>query len=171
MASTCAQANSLRYKNMFAIVSRKKSRARTFLKGTLAILLVAYLSIGLMAAYRAWFQVKSLEVKTDSPILKPGSTIQTTLVSYARTTIDVRVELVQGAHAETIATIHLRGNEWAFFDPRNRQASQATVVNDDLLNRLERGTAKLRATAVGREQWTRLPPPEVRELTVEIQQD
>jgi hypothetical protein len=152
---------------MFDSVSRK-TRARTLLKGTLAVLLVAYLSIGLMAAYRAWFQVKSLDLKTDSSILKPGSAIQTTLVSYARTTIDVRVELIQEAHAETIATIHLRGNEWAFFDPRSRQASQSTVVNADLLSRFDRGTAKLRATAVGREQWTRLPPPVVRELTLEI---
>lgn len=153
---------------MFDIVSRKKARARTLLKGTLVVLLVAYLSIGLMAAYRAWFQVKSLDLKTDGSILKPGSVIQTTLVSYARTTVDVRVELIQGAHAETIATIHLRGNEWAFFDPRNRQASQSTLIDADLLRRFDRGAAKLRATAVGREQWTRLPPPVVRELTVEI---
>ncbi len=122
---------------MFEIVSRKKSRARTLLKGTLAVLLVAYLSIGLMAPYRAWFQVKSLDLKTDSSILKPGSTIQTTLVSYARTTIDVRVELIQGAQAETVATIHLRGNEWAFFDPRNRQASHSTVLDADLLRRFD----------------------------------
>lgn len=121
-----------------------------------------------MAAYRAWFQVKSLDLKTNDPVLRHGSVVETTLVSYARTTIDVRVELIQGSHAETIATKRVRGNEWAFFDPRSRQASESIVLTSDLLSRFDQGRAQLRATAVGREQWTRLPPPVVREITVEI---
>lgn len=106
---------------MFESLARKDSRSRALLKATLVVLLVVYLSIGMMAAYRAWFQVKSLDLKTNDSVLRHGSVVETILVSYARTTIDVRVELIQGSHAETIATKRLRGNEWAFFDPRSRQ--------------------------------------------------
>ena len=100
--------------------------------------------------------------------LRDGSVVETTLVSYARTTIDVRLELIQGSHAETIATKRVRGNEWALFDPRSRQASESTVLTAELLDRFNKGPAQLRATAVGREQWTRLPPPVVREIIVAI---
>jgi hypothetical protein len=39
----------------------------------------------------------------------------------------------------------------------------------ELLARFQMGAAKVRATAAGRRQWTRLPPPEVREITVGIE--
>jgi hypothetical protein len=38
-----------------------------------------------------------------------------------------------------------------------------------MLARFEPGTATLRATAVGRPQWLRVPPPTVREQPVIIQ--
>lgn len=101
-------------------------------------------------------------------MLRSGSVIRTSLVSYARTTIDVQVELIQGQHSETIARQRLRGNDWAFFDPRSRQADQSTALTNDVLRRFNAGAAQLRATAIGREQWTRLPPPVIREMTVAI---
>ena len=156
------------------------------MKGVCCVLLGVYLVIGLMAAYRAWYQVHSLDLRLTgfghvfvpndprAPVvvnLKAGSIIETTLVSYARTTIDVQVELIQGEHTETLMRQRLRGNEWAFFDPRTRQASQSTVLTDEILGRFERGKALVRATAVGREQWTRLPPPVIQESAVEISKD
>lgn len=156
------------------------------MKTVCCALLSVYLVIGLISAYRAWYQVKSLDLRLSgfdhvfvpndprqSSVVnvRSGSTIETTLVSYARTTIDVRVELIQGGHAEVLMQQTVRGNEWGFFDPRTRQASQTTVLTDSLLNRFDRGLAQVRATAVGREQWTRLPPPVIRESSVEIQKD
>lgn len=156
------------------------------MKTVCCALLSVYLVIGFMAAYRAWFQVKSLDLRlpgldgafvsndpghADVVQIKSGSVIEINLVSYARTTIDVRVELIQGKHVETIMQQRLRGNEWAFFDPRTRQASQSTQLTDELLSRFNQGAAQVRATAVGREQWTRLPPPVIRESPVEILKD
>jgi hypothetical protein len=156
------------------------------MKAVCGVLLAVYLVIGLISAYRAWYQVHSLDLRltgfgqvfipndprqSSVVSVRSGSTIETTLVSYARTTIDVRVELIQGGHAEVLMQQTVRGNEWGFFDPRTRRASQSTVLTDVLLSRFERGRALVRATAVGREQWTRLPPPVIQESAVEISKD
>jgi hypothetical protein len=42
------------------------------------------------------------------------------------------------------------------------------VVTPELLARFASGAAVVRATAHGRPQWMRTPPPEVREVAVEI---
>lgn len=156
---------------MFDSIAIKSARPLVFLKRVCFVLLSVYMVIGLIAAYRAYYQVRSLELQSGNSILRPGSSIQTTLVSYARTTVDVRLELIQGAHTETLATMRVPGNEWAFLDPRSRRASQTAMLTADVLNRFEAGTAQLRATAIGRHQWMRLPPPVVRELAVEIQRN
>jgi len=131
--------------------------------------LMLYVVIGMIAGYRAYFQIHSLNLNASDSVLRRGSTINTTIVSYARTHADVRVELIQGRHSEVIATQFVPGNNWGFMDPRIRQASKTAVLTEELLNRFEAGQGVLRATAVGREQWTRLPPPVVREVSVEIQ--
>ena len=76
---------------------------------------------------------------------------------------------VQGTHSETLAAQRVPNNTWLFFDPRNKQASQVVAVGEGLLERFNPGKALLRATATGRPQLTRLPPPLVREIEVEIQ--
>lgn len=91
--------------------------------------------------------------------------------SSGRTTIDVRVELIQAGHSETLAVQQVRGNDWASFDPRPRRASQSVVLTPDQLARFLPAPAAVRATATGRRQWLRLPPPTVREAAVEIQRE
>jgi hypothetical protein len=153
---------------MFETEPIKRLRILVLIKWVCLPLLVVYLCLGMIAAYRAWYQVRSLELYSSDSILQDGSRVSTTLISYARTTIDVRIEMVQGSHTELISTRHLPGNDWAFFDPRNRQASQTTLLTLDVLKRFAPGKAQIRATAIGREQWTRLPPPVIREVVVEI---
>jgi hypothetical protein len=58
--------------------------------------------------------------------------------------------------------------ELAFFDPRSQQKSQTMVATNDQLRTFDPGPAIIRATATGRPQWTRLPPPTVIEKSVEI---
>lgn len=154
---------------MFEGLSINEARPLIFLKRVFVLVLGAFLVIGMIAAYRAWFQVKSLELQSTDSILRPGSSIQTTVVSYARTPVDVRLELIQGTHSETLAVQHVPDNDWAFFDPRTRQGSQSRVLTPDVLKRFDAGKAHIRATAIGRPQWMRLPPTVVRELVVETQ--
>jgi hypothetical protein len=132
-------------------------------------LLTLYLIIGAISAYRAWYQVRRLDLSVPNFALRPGSAVNYSVVSYARTTLDVRVELIQGTHAEVIGTLLLRGNDWGFFDPRNKSAAKTTFVPADILGRFDDGAALVRATATGLEQWTRLPPPVIREVPITIQ--
>jgi hypothetical protein len=90
---------------------------------------------------------KEPHAPVSDSILRPGSTIETNLCSYARTPIEVRLELVQGAPAETFALQHLPGNDWAFLDPLPRQVAQTNVLTADFLNHFEKGRALVRATA------------------------
>lgn len=170
---------------MFQPLPSQRSFVFVLLKRLCLVLLSAYFVIGLISAYRAWYQVKSLDLKLTGftgPIIRhldhrrdntivgvaSGSVFEADLVSYARTHIDVRLELVQGTNSETLAFGTLPGNQWGFWDPRTRQRSFKTVLTDEVLSHFQPGRAKWRATAIGRHQWMRLPPPVVREMTVEL---
>src|SRR5258708_13993046 len=98
---------------MFESVVIKQARSMIVVKRAFQIIVGTYLVIGLIAGYRMWFQVRSLEVHSSDSILRPGSTVETNLGSYARTRIEVRLELVQGPHAETFALLRLPSNDWA----------------------------------------------------------
>jgi len=82
--------------------------------------------------------------------------------------VDVEVDLIQGTHTERLQHLHLTGNNLAFFDPRQQHGSDSVVLTSEILSRFQPGAARLHAVATGREQWTRLPPPTVHELEVEI---
>lgn len=129
-----------------------------------------YFVIGMISAYRAFYQVHSLEIQSAETV-HTGAAVTVDLVSYARNRIDVRLELVQDNYSETIATYQVRSNEWAVFDPRPRHDSQNVVLGDDALKRFKTGKAILRATAFGRPQWGRTPPPKIRERVVNLERN
>jgi hypothetical protein len=135
------------------------------------VLVVTYLIIGAIATWRSYYQVHSLEVQTDSAVLRPDSTITTKLVTYARNKIDVRVELIQDTHLETIASQLVLSNEWALLDPRMRDASQTVVVSRETLDHFDAKPIRVRVTAIGRPQWGRTPPPVIRELVMNVERN
>ncbi len=137
------------------------------LKRILVLIIAVHLLIGLISTYRAYYQIHSLNV-TASDIVQPGSTIKTEVVTYGRSFADVRLELIQDGKALTLHEQHVAANEFGFYDPRTQTASFSVVITPQMLERFEAGSAVLRATAVGREQWTRLPPPVVREVPITI---
>ena len=135
------------------------------------LLVGTYLVIGLIATWRSYYQVHSLELQTDSSVLRPDSTITTRLVSYARNKIDVRLELIQDSHSETIASELVLSNEWALLDPRIRRSSHTVVLSQEILNHFVAKPIRVRVTAIGRPQWGRTPPPVVRELVLNKHQN
>lgn len=137
------------------------------LKRLVILVIAVVVAIGMISTYRAWYQVKSLELHSDST-LRPGSVVETNAASYGRTPVDVRVELVQDSHTEILVVYTIRANEWGFFDPRVRHSSRKLFLTQGVLGGFQPGKATLRATATGVEQWTRLPPPIIREMNVEI---
>jgi hypothetical protein len=78
------------------------------LKRATLVFVATFLVIGMMSAYRAWVQVRQLELKTSERTLRNGSTVETEVVSSGRTTVDVHLELIQGPHSETLGVLNVR---------------------------------------------------------------
>jgi hypothetical protein len=100
---------------VFDGLSIQDARPIAYLKRAIIIALTVFLAVGAVASHRAYYQVRSLELYSTERVLHSGSAIRTDVVSYARTPVDVRIELIQGAHSETLAAQLVRDNEWAFF--------------------------------------------------------
>ncbi|HEX6184024.1 MAG TPA: hypothetical protein VFZ44_09115 [Pyrinomonadaceae bacterium] len=156
---------------MFESTLSREARPITLLKRAVLVLLALCLVTALSSGYRAYYQVRSLELRPDGPTLREGSVIRVDVSGSGRTTINVRVELIQGARSEILAVHQMRGNEWAAIDPRPRDSSHDVSVTWEQLSRFQNGAATVRATATGRPQWMRLPPPTVREVAVEIRRE
>ena len=152
---------------MFDELTIHDARPILWLKRVFVFVIVALLVIGAVSSHRAYFQVRSLELNATHT-LSAGSVVNTSVVGSGRTQVDVEVDLIQGAHSERLQHLHLTGNNLAFFDPRTQHGSDSVTLTSEILSRFQPGLARLRAVATGREQWTRLPPPTVRELEVEI---
>jgi hypothetical protein len=156
-------------KESFQIQMPSEARPLALLKRFFLLLFVLYLVSGLESSYRAFYQVRSLELHSTDRILRADSNVKTEVVSYGRTHVDVKVELIQGEKSETLARQLVPGNYFAALDPRWQRATQTIALTPEVVARFQPSAAILRATATGRPQWTRLPPPLVRELAVEIQ--
>lgn len=87
---------------MFETRTTPETRWLVKLKRACVVLVVVYLAIGMIALYRAVTQIHNLEIQSDD-VVRSGSAVSATVVSYARTPIDVRIELVQDAHSEIVA--------------------------------------------------------------------
>jgi len=152
---------------MFDELAIRDARPILWLKRLFVFVIVALLVIGAVSSHRAYFQVRSLELNAPHT-LTAGAVVNTSVVGSGRTQVDVDVDLIQGTHSECLQHLHLTGNNLAFFDPRAQHGSDSVVLTSEMLSGFQPGAARLRAVATGREQWTRLPPPTVRELEVEI---
>jgi hypothetical protein len=127
-----------------------------------------FVLLGSWSGYRAIVQVKSLEIRPIETAIRPGSTITVDAVSWGRTYVDVRLELVQGWHREKIGAQQIGTHAVPSLDPRWQRATLSLAIPPALLNRYHDGDAKIVATATGRSQWMRIPPPTVREARVTI---
>jgi hypothetical protein len=156
---------------MFENLSTREARPIVLMKRAVLVVLALCFVTALASGYRAYYQVLGLELRLAEPTVRGGSVVQVEVVGSGRTTIDVRVELIQGSHSETLGVHRVPGNEWASFDPRPRRASPRVVLTPEQLARFADGAAVVRATATGRRQWMRLPPPTVREVAVEIERE
>ena len=144
----------------------KGSRLLGVVQRVVIIVALLHVAIGAWSAYRAWVQVRSLELKVVSPDLRPGMPALVHVVSSGRTFVNVRLELVQGTHAVMLATLRVAPSREAFYDPRTRQGTMMPSFTTEFLAQFQPGPAILRATATGGPQWTRTPPPVVEEMSV-----
>ena len=147
----------------------QEPRSAVLLRRVLLFLVAVHIPIWALSSYRAYVQIRDLRLHAAGPVLREGSEIRVDVVSSGRTLADVRLELVQGAHAETLGTLRVPSNWDAVYDFRSRRASLVVVIPAERLASFHAGAGLLRATARGRPQWLREPPPVVRELAVRLQ--
>ena len=146
----------------------EESRASRLAKRAVLWFILVQLPIGALSSYRAWVQIKSLSLSTSSSTLAPGVVVRSDLVSWARTESDARIELVQGAKVAMLGEVYLPRNHEPVFDPRPQRGSVVVTLAPAMLAEFQAGPAILRASAVGRPQWLRVPPPTIREQAVTI---
>jgi hypothetical protein len=152
---------------MFETETIRDARPIRWLKRCFILVIVTLLAMGAMSSYRAYVQVKSVELNAPR-LLSVGSVVHTSVVTSGRTMADVEVDLIQGAHSAQLLKLHLTGNRLGFFDPRTQTASETVFLTSKMLSGFQPGAARLRSVATGRHQWMRLPPPTVREIEVEV---
>src|ERR1043165_866564 len=152
---------------MFVTRTIPESRPLVWLRRFFGLVVFALIAIGAVSSHRAYIQVRSLELNAPHS-LSAGAMVETAVVSSGRGPVDVDVDLIQGSHTERLFSLHVRGNELGFFDPRTQHGSQSMTLTSAVLAKFQPGAARLRSVATGVEQWMRLPPPTVRELDVEV---
>ena len=146
----------------------QESRASRLGKRAVLWFILLQLPIGALSSYRAWVQIKELTLTATSPTLAPGVVVQSNLVSWARTESDARIEIVQGKRVAMLGEVYVARNHEPVFDPRPKRDSVVVTLEPGMLAEFDPGPAVLRASAVGRPQWLRVPPPTIRELAVVI---
>ncbi len=142
------------------------SRLTRVVKRVALIVALLYASVGAWAAYRAWVQVRTLELKIVSATLRPGAPSLVHVVTSGLTYVDVRLELVQGSHAVTLADLRIAPTRNGFYNPRTRQGSMMPSFTTEFLAQFQPGPAILRATASGVPKWLHTPAPVVQEMPV-----
>jgi hypothetical protein len=132
--------------------------------GALAIHLV----FASWSLYRRLWQVLHIEVASSSAVLTPGATVSYDVVTSGEVHNRIRLELVQGAHAETVREERTRVSAISAYDPRIFRYERTMVLTAELLARFEPGPATLRLTGFGGQKLLRTPAPRVKELAVQI---
>ncbi len=132
------------------------------------IIVLLYAAVGAWSVYRAWVQVRTLEVRVVSDNVRPGIPALVEVVTSGVTLVDVRLDLVQGAHTETLATLRIVPTRQPFFNPRARQGTMMPSFTPEFLAHFQPGPATVRATATGRRRWMLTPGPVVKDVPVVI---
>lgn len=132
------------------------------------ILVLLYAALGAYSVYRAWVQVRSLDLRVVSDDVRPGIPALVDVTTSGVTIVDVKLELVQGSTHETLSTLRLVPAHAPFFNPRIRQGTMMPSFTPEFLARFQPGPAVVRATATGQRKWLRTPGPVVKEVAVVV---
>lgn len=132
------------------------------------VVLACWLPLAAYSGFRAIVQVYSLDVRTTSSTLAPGTVIQADVVTSGRAHADIVLEIRQRSTVDTVGSVFVAGNSDGALDPRPRRGTLRVVLTSDQLARLAPGPVIIRATAVGRSQWMRLPPPTITEMATTL---
>jgi len=134
----------------------------------LTVLIAVPLVYGSFCLYRAWVQVKKLDLAIAGAPVLSGSVARVDVITSGRVPVDVQLEVIQGTRAETLAVQRVSTHRNPFWDSRNIASTLTVTFSKDALAELAPGAALLRATAKGRRLWMYEPSPVVRDLPVSV---
>jgi hypothetical protein len=118
--------------------------------------------------YRRLRQIIYIELRASATTLAPGATVSYDVVASGEVHNRIRLELVQGTHAETLREERSRVNYISSYDPRVFRYERTTLISPEMLTRFAAGPATLRLTGFGSQKLLQTPAPRVRELAVQI---
>ena len=132
------------------------------------VVVVLWLPLAAFSGFRALVQVYDLDIRLTTTVLRPGAVVRAEVLTSGRAHADLVLELRQSTAVDTIGSLFVPGNDDGALDPRPRRGSLRVLLTQDHLARLTAGSVTVRATATGRHQWMRLPPPTISERRATI---
>lgn len=147
---------------------RNEPRAMIWFKRAMITVACANLLLFSWSMCRRIWQVMRLDLTVSSTVLTPGVIVSTDVITTGEVPNPIRLELVQGTHAETL--IERRGDLPTIrsYDPRLFRYTPSVVITPELLSRFSPGPATLRLTGIGMQKLLRTPPNRVREVQVTL---
>jgi hypothetical protein len=145
-----------------------ESRFMRISKRVILVIVLLHVPVWISSSYRAWVQIYRLDLEAPAT-LRAGTVLRFGLVSSGRTEADARLEIIQGGNRVLLGEIFTHRNRNAAYDPRSQHNDTAVTLTPGILARFQPGPAVLHASAVGRPQWMRVPPPTVRDIPVIIE--
>jgi hypothetical protein len=118
--------------------------------------------------YRRLRQIIHIELTSSDMVLTAGTTVSYDVIASGEVRNRIRLELVQGTHAETLREELSRVNYISSYDPRIFRYQRSQRITTQLLAHFESGPATLRLTGFGSQKLLQTPAPRVRELAVQI---
>jgi hypothetical protein len=117
---------------------------------------------------RRYWQVMRLDVTASSTTLIAGSIISFDVVTSGETQNRIRLELVQGTHAEMLLEQRAAVNAVSAYDPRVFEYLRSVTITPQLLSRFAPGAATIRLTGFGGQKLLHVPAPRIREIPVQL---
>jgi hypothetical protein len=154
---------------LFAHGIYEQPRSMIVLKRVILPLLFVHVVLVTWSGYRAIVQVFSLDLDLPGPVAAANMPVTYQATSSGRATVTLTVELIQGSLKRQIARRILETHTNPSYDPRPIRVSDTLPLTAEMLAQFAAGPATVRATAVGRSQWLRTPPPTAREQSVIIE--
>ena len=140
---------------------RSDSTALRLLKRVAVAAVCLWAIVAGLSGYRAFVQVYSVRILLPPKPLRSGSRVEAEVVTSGRTFVTVQLFLEQGTRRRLLTEQEVPKNEDAASDPRPQHANVSVLLTATDLNLFAADPAVLRAVAVGRPQWMRVPPPTV----------
>ena len=152
-----------------AALARRESRVVRMVRRVLVAVACLYAVSFSWSIYRRIRQVLRIEVRASAIVLRPGVTVGYDVVTSGEVNNRIRLELVQGAHAEVLLEQRAPVNRISGLDPRVFRSTPDVALTAPLLQRFEPGPATLRVTAFGGQKLLHTPAPRVREMRVRVE--